>query len=345
MKARYILCGILMLGLFSMAISDVQAGDKKRRGTAGATYLLVPTTARMTSLGNGLTSGLSTLNGIEALSLNPAGLALNTGTSALFSRVNYVADIGINHFGVAQRFGNNNLALTVTSWDFGEIPLQTEADPEISSLTWTASTVVVGVTYAREFTDRISAGVTTKLLSERIDDVSASGIAFDAGMTYVAGESGFRFGVSLKNFGPSMKYAGVGLTRQAKLPEQPPHANQQAVSIEAAQFELPSMLNFGVSYTREFGAGAIVTLIGNFRSNSFSQDQYSGAIELSYQNLFYVRGGYQWEPDMDLTFFTGPSFGAGLNMELVGAKLSVDYAYRATDFFKAVNMVTASITL
>ena len=345
MKARNLICCMLVLGLLGTVLSTAQAGDKRRRGTAGSEHLLVPTTARLVSLGNGATSGLYGLNGIEALSLNPAGLMLNSGTSALFSRMNYVADIGVNYFGVAQRFGNNNLALTVTSWDFGEIPLQTEQSPEISSLTWTASIVTAALTYARQFTDRIAAGVTVRAINERIDDLNASGVSFDAGMTYVAGESGFRFGVSLKNFGPSMRYTGVGLTRQAKLPDQPPHANPAAVTIEAMKFELPSLLNFGVSYTREFGAGATVSLIGNFRSVSFSQDQFSGAIELGYQNLVYVRGGYQWEPDMDLTFYTGPSFGAGLNLEVAGTQLTVDYAMRATQYFDNVQMITASITL
>src|SRR5690606_11083103 len=79
------------------------------------------------------------------------------------------------------------------------------------SLTYDASTTVAGLSYARQFTDRIAAGVTAKALSRSISTASSSGLAFDAGMTYVVGESGLRFGVSLKNFGPQMGFGGVGL--------------------------------------------------------------------------------------------------------------------------------------
>ena len=49
----------------------------------------------------------------------------------------YVAEIDVNYFGVAQRFGANQLALTLTNWGFGDIPLQTEASPDITDVTWT----------------------------------------------------------------------------------------------------------------------------------------------------------------------------------------------------------------
>ena len=285
------------------------------------------------------------MTGLEALFSNPAGLSLNNGTNAMFSRMEYVADIGVNYFGIAQRLGNNNLALTVSSWDFGDIPLQTELSPEISNVTWTASYVTVGASYARNFTDRIAAGFTAKVVNERIDDVSASGVAFDAGMTYTVGESGLRFGVSLKNFGPDRQFSGTGLVQFAQLPSQNPDAQPQAVLIEGAAYEMPSLLNFGTAYTRQLGSGAVVTVLGNFRSNSFSQDQFSGGIELGFRNILFVRGGYQYEDDMDLTFYNGANFGAGLNLDLGGNTLVVDYAYRSTDFFDNVQMVTVNVVL
>ncbi len=345
MKLNRLLLLTMIAGLLSMTAFDATAGDKKRRGTAGSEQLLIPLTARSTALGQSTTGGVAGMSGLEAVLANPAGLMLNTGTNAMFSRMEYVADIGVNYFGVAQKVGNNNIAFTVSSWDFGDIPLQTETSPEISNVTWTASYVTVGATYARAFTDRISAGVTAKVVNESIDDVSASGVAFDAGMTYVVGESGLRFGVSLKNFGPDRTFSGTGLVQFANLPSQNPDAQPAAVVIEGAAYEMPSLLNFGTSYTRQFGAGAVVTVLGNFRSNSFSQDQFSGGLELGFRNILFVRGGYQYEQDMDLTFYTGANFGAGLNLDLGGNMLTVDYAYRATDFFDAVQMVSVNVTL
>lgn len=335
---------MIVVGLFA---TEARAGDKDRRGTAGSEQLLVPVTARTASLGAGFTSGLATASGLEGLFANPAALTSNPGTNALFSRMNYVADIGVNYFGVAQRFGANQIALTINAWDFGDIPLQTELQPEVSDVTWSANYMTVGATFARDFTDRIAAGVTFKLVNESIDDVSSTGMAFDAGMTYAVGESGLRFGVALKNFGPSRSFSGTGLKRQAELIDDAGSrtGRNATVTLDGADYELPSLLDFGIAYTRDLGASANVTLLTNFRSNSFASDQYSAGVELGLRNILFVRGGYQFESDMDLTMYSGANFGAGLNLEVAGNQLMVDYAYRATELFDSVQMITASITL
>ncbi|GIV57427.1 MAG: hypothetical protein KatS3mg042_0340 [Rhodothermaceae bacterium] len=337
---------LLVVCLIGALVTDARAGDEKRRGTAGAAELLVPLTARYASLGGTLTSGISTLNGLEALYANPAGLMLNGGTSAIFSRMEYVADIGVNYFGIAQRFGNNNIAFTVNSWDFGEIPRQTEVEPEITEVTFNADYIVAGLSYARQFTDRIAAGATFKVVNETIDDVSATALAVDAGMTYVVGESGLRLGVSLKNVGTKLSYSGTGLNRQVKLPDQRPDANNVTTTFESEGVELPSLLNFGFSYTREIGSGAVVTVLGNFRSNSFDQDQFGGGLEIGLYNVLYLRGGIDlMSESQDLTFYQGTNFGAGLNLDLAGTQVTLDYAYLPTDFFDAVQMFTVSVTL
>src|SRR5690606_41226926 len=87
---------------------------------------------------------------------------------------------------------------------------------------------------AGQLTDRIAAGVTCKGVNEASHDMSATAVAFDAGMTYLVGESGLRIGVSLKNIGSEMTYSGTGLIYQVRLPNQDPTANSNAVAIEAA---------------------------------------------------------------------------------------------------------------
>jgi hypothetical protein len=292
-----------------------------------------------------VTSGLSNLNPLEAVVANPAGLTSGTGTSAMFSRTEYVADIGINYFGAAQAFGNNVLAITVSSWDFGTLNETTELNPELSTLTFDASNVVFGVSFARQFTDRISAGVTVKGVNEKIDDVSASGVAFDGGMTYVAGESGLRFGVALKHFGPQMQFSGIGLTQFAALPTQEPGSKQNALNIESEAFELPSQLNVGIAYSRQVGSSADVTFMGNFASNSFSQDQYAGGLEFGVMDLIYLRGGLMLVEETDYTFYKQYNLGAGLNLDLSGSRLTVDYAFLPTEFFDDVNMFSVGFEL
>ncbi len=343
--SRLVLSAFLIISLIGLDVMDAKAGDDNRRGTAGATQLLVPLTARSASLGASMTAGMVGMNGLDAVYANPAGLAVNNGTAVIFSRMDYVANIDVNYFGIGQSFGNNNLAFLVSAWDFGDIPLQTELQPEKTSVTFDATFVTAGLTYARLFTDRISAGFTAKIINESIDDVSATAVAFDAGMTYVVGETGLRLGIALKNIGSDIQYDGVGLTRQVQLPNQPPNAIANSLNLEGEGVELPSLLNVGVSYARQVNDAAIVTVLGNFRSNSFDQDQFSGGLQLGLLDVLYIRGGVDLVSDQDLTFFNGGNFGAGIDLNLQGTQVQFDYAFRSTDFFDNVNMFTAAISL
>lgn len=342
---------MLTLGALEVRAQDVGGGggslgeSGSRAGTSGAEELLVPLTARYTSLGGSVSSGMAGMSGLEALYSNPAALSINDGTSALFSRVEYVADIGVNYFGVAQNFGYNNIAFTITAWDFGDIQETTETSPEVSSLTFDVNYLTAGLSYSRQLTDRIAAGTTIKIVSESIDDVTASAVALDAGMTYDITGTGLQLGVALKNIGSEIQFSGTGLVTEARIPGQEPSANPNAVSIESEPVELPTLLNFGLTYTRDLGANAVVTVLGNFRSNSFDQDQFAGGIELGLMDIVYVRGGYSAVEDMDASFYTGASFGGGIKLDLGGTLLNVDYAYVPTDFFSDVQYITASVKL
>jgi hypothetical protein len=334
---------ISLTGLAAESASAQQVESPGRDGTTGAEHMLLPVTARSAALSTAFAGGLPGISALEGLQANPAALTSNTGTNAMFSRMEYVADIGVNYVGLAQRAGSNHFALTFTSWDLGEIQRVEESDPTPEVFeTYDAPILMVGASYARQLTDRISAGLTTKLSNETIDNMQSTYVAFDAGMTYVVGESGLRFGVSLKNFGPQMAFGGTGLEVDIPLDE---NTEGVAGSIEAATQELPSLLNFGVSYTREFAQGLSASVLGNFRSNSSTSDQYSGALELGYQNIIFVRGGFELRDEMEMTFYEGWNVGGGINYDLAGLRVAVDYAYRPVQYFDGVNLFTASVTL
>jgi hypothetical protein len=339
------LCALCAVALVATAPAVAQIDD--RAGTAAMEELLVPVTPRATSLGSALTSGLTSLQGVEALQSNPASVMSNTSTNAMFSRMNYIADIGVNYFGVAQRFGSNNIALTVTSWDFGDISLTDEllqADPD-PNVTYDASSFVVGLTLARQFTDRIAAGFSVKGLNRTIAESSAPGVAFDAGMNYVIGESGLQFGVSLKNFGTKSTFSGDDLDQTVTV-EGPEGPITNRVNLNVKEDELPSQLNFGAAYTRQFAQDVNATVIANFRSNAYDLDQYTAGLELGYQNLFYVRGGLSMTAEADLDAWEDWSLGAGINVPFASSSsIAVDYAFRPSTLFENVNMFSLSFTL
>lgn len=346
MKTKLLALCAAGLGLTGLTAPGVAAQDD-RAGTQAMEELLVPVTPRTVALGNALTSGLNNIVGVEAVQSNPAGVLASNGTNAMFSRVEYVEDIGINYFGVSQKFGANSVALTLVSWDYGDIERTSEARPDVNPNaveTYSASTYSFGATYSRQFTDRIGAGATLKALGRTIEDASSSGLAFDAGISYVVPESGLRFGVSLQNLGAQMTFGGDGLLRS--IPNQGPNGSGDiAGEVDDLPAQLPSVLNFGASYTRQFAGDVSLSGMADFRSISYDQDRYSAGLELGYADLIYARGGVNLTEDNDQEFWQGWTVGAGLNIDVQSTSLRVDYAYRPSDVFSSVNLFSVAIGL
>jgi len=327
------------------ALAQDQAESQTRRGTAGAAHLRVPVTARLAALGQTGTAGIEGLHGLEGLGQNPATLMAGGGTGILVSRIEYLVDTGINTFGVSRTLGRNALALVITAWDFGDIARQNELSPEITDLTFSPSIVTGGLTYARQFTDRIAAGVTAKLVSENIDDLTGTAVAFDGGITYLIEEAGLRFGFSVRNIGSKLEYRGAGLTRLVQLGDQRPDADRETLAIESEGVDLPTLMNFGFTWTRRLAGEATISLLGNYRSNSFDQDQFAAGLEVGLLDLLYLRGGMDLVADHDLTLFSAGNFGAGLSTGVSGLEIAVDYAYRPTSYFASVHLFTLLVTI
>ncbi len=323
------------------------AAQDDRVGTAAMEELLVPVTPRTVALGSALTAGLANISGVEAVQSNPAALLSSTGTNALFSRSEYLDDIGINYLGISQSFGANSVALTVTNWDYGTLNRTTVENPDVNlddPLTYDASTFVVGGTFSRRFTDRIGAGFTLKALGRTIDAATSGSLAFDAGITYVVAESGLRFGVALQNLGGEMTFSGGGL--QQSIGQNGPNGNNTiGGEIDDLPSQLPSVLNFGAAYTRQFAGDLSVTGLANFRSVSYDLERYSGGLEIGYANLAYLRGGVDLTSDTAQDLWQGWNVGAGLNLDFQNTNLKVDYAYRPTQFFGGVNVFSVGIGL
>lgn len=340
---RALLGATILLGAAQQGLAqDVRTEpNTDRTGTAAGMWLLLPVTAQTASLAGSGTASMAKMSGLDAATQNPAGLMLNTGTTALFSRLDFVEDIGINHFGVAQRFGANNVSLSVSAFGSGDEFVRTEDTPDPTDETWTTTYISAGLGYARQFTDRIAAGVTVKAISETMaTDLNGRAIAFDAGMSYAVPAQGLRFGVAVRNIGTAMSYGGDGLLFQ----DTDSDGDLIVGVTQAESYELPATLDFGVSYQRPFSADLSMTLATNFRSVQYANDQYAASLGLNFRNLFYAQAGYQYEPNRETSFFTGTNVGAGVNVPFGGSTLKLDYTYTFTRVFDRMQFITASVT-
>lgn len=189
-----------------------------------------------------------------------------------------------------------------------------------------------------------------RIIGESISNVRASGVCFDAGIRYIsASDERLKFGISLRNVGAPMRYAGDGLTVTAT-----PQGSPLALTMlqRSERYELPSLVNIGFGYDIQSSAFFSTTLTGQFVSNSFTKDQFGGGMEVSFRETLVIRLGYMWEPGIgseqdNTSAFTGPAAGFTLNIpsNSDGGVIGIDYGYRTTNPFNGNHSIGIHITI
>ena len=333
---------ILAVVVLSMGVSTgyLWAGNDTRRGTAGAPELLMNPWARSSGWGG---VNIANVRGLESFYNNVAGLAFipkmevsYSNTSWLGGKTGLLSGATINAFGLGVRvFDAGVLGVYVMATSFGDIPVVTETNPEPGSQGTFAPTYMnINVAYAHSFTRSIHGGVNIKIINETTENVTASGFAVDAGIQYVTGEEDqLKFGVSLKNWGPSFGFEGTGLSFTT-----PNEAgNDMTVEFRTANVELPTNLNIGASYDFLLpSADQRITLAASFTSNAFLKDNITVGLEYSIFDMVQLRAAYVYQSNIfsesnRSTVYPGLNAGASfiipINKES-GQTISIDYSYK-----------------
>ncbi|HTX98943.1 MAG TPA: PorV/PorQ family protein [Bacteroidota bacterium] len=340
---RSVLCLLLVVSV--VAVSD--AANPSRIGTAGAQELLIPVGARGIAIGG---SSMIFANGVDAIYWNPAGLGRqNSSVEGLFSTMSYFADINVVYGAIGVQAGDfGNLGFSIKSINFGNIAETTTDFPDGTGGQYSPTYITLGATYAKGLTDRIAVGVTANLVTERIMDLSATGVAFNFGLQYhnLAVE-GLDLGIAVKNIGTQMQFSGPSLLYTATAGSG--LRGTQEYAVEAASADMPSSLELGLGYTRKFDDENSAMIGGMFRSNNYQDDEYNLGAEYNFNNLFFVRGGYTFAPQVNKDVLGANSYiydytlGAGLHYNVSGVDLSFDYAYRHMKYFTGNNVVTLKV--
>ena len=331
----------------------VFAGNEDRVGSAGASHLLINPWARSSAIGD---AGVSSVNGLEASFMNIAGLAFTDQTQIKFNYSNWMGSAGIsfNSAGIAQRISESSVfSVSIQSMNYGDIEITTVENPEGAIGFFSPRTNVFNIGYARKFSSSISGGINFKVISESISNLKASGLAIDAGIRYVTGEQEqIKFGITLKNVGPVMRYKGDGLAQQA---EYVTTGFIASLEERSSGFEMPSLLSIGGSYDFIFNESNKLNLAMGFTANSFSYDQYRMGLDYGMTNermAFNVRGGFVYEKnlfsiDNRSNALIGPTAGFSIDA-LVGDNknaLGIEYCARFAGVFGTIHTIGATISL
>ncbi|MEL6986227.1 MAG: PorV/PorQ family protein [Bacteroidota bacterium] len=331
---------------FGLSFTSLQAGNPDRQGEAGAYELLMNPWARSAGLH---TLTVANISGAESMMLNVAGLSRLQKTDLTIGYTRYLEGTGIalNAIGFGQRMGKAGaLGITLMTVDFGDIPITTTDQPGGTGGTFAPNFINIGLAYSYTFENKVSVGILLRGISESIADLSAFGIAIDAGVQYVTGEKdNFKFGISLRNIGSPMKFGGEGLSFNATNPTGDISYNL-TFDERAEDFELPSTLNIGISYDIYAGSKHKFTLVGAFVSNSFSRDQLGGGIEYAFNDMFMLRTAYRFgignalQENVQNNVYSGLAAGVSVLVPTkkgASNKFGIDYAYRVTEPFSGTH--------
>jgi len=327
---RYTKILLAMFLIVLLSIDVVFASGGRREGTAGATELLIPVGARGVALAGAVTAAGS--YGIGGMYWNPANLARMEGSlDVSFSHMNYLADIDVEYGAIGFQAGDlGTIGLNIKALNIGDINKTTVQNPDGTGQTFSPQFMVLGLAYSKMLNDRISVGVNLNYINETIDLVSMSTWSINAGVTYtdLASVKGLGLAVVIENIGPDAYFEGSGFNVTAQ--QDGVNRSTEIYQIVPAPVPLPTVFKIGMSYDYPISDEHNLLFLGQFNNPNYDVDTYNFAVEYSWDNLIFLRGGYSYQADIteDYDVF-GPSFGAGLNYDAGSVNILVDYAYRS----------------
>ena len=342
-----VLRALAAAALLAATIGPAWAGSDLRRGTDGALELQLPVGARGAALGGAV---IADVGGAEAIFWNPAGMASTERTEVMFTNTRYFADMKLNYAALVAKLGNFGvLGLNAKVLSIGDVIVTTEDAPDGTGQILSPTFSVLGVSLARQFTDRVRFGGTVNYVNESIASVSATGVAFDLGVQYMTDWRALRFGMVMKNVGPSMAFDGPGFESSIQPPDADPTAANRTFRATSASFEMPSFFTLAASADAMRSPRYRVTVMGAFQNNNFTGDVIRAGAEWAYRDVFALRGAWfgSFSSTVDLDsgeevshfssgerIYSGYSLGAGASMRMGDTgHIGVDVAWRPVKEF------------
>jgi len=322
---------LVFLWLFLPLISFAQLLPNlggQRVGTSAAQFLKIGIGARALGMGEAF---VAVANDAEALYWNPAGIAQFSKNSVLFSHTQWLVDVRLEYAGLVYHLdGANSLGISVTYLYTEEMMETTELQPFGTGRYFDFGDFLIGLTYARNMTDKFSFGVTVKYMQEIIAELTMQGLLFDLGTYYNTGWNSLRFGVSVSNFGRDLEPSGEFTYK---------NLNNETVRVKSYQsFSPPTIFRIGIAgEILDRGDHRVTTSIQLNHPNDNKENINFGA-EYWWKKRIALRAGYKTarvEEDFSL--------GLGLNLPISFADFQLDYAY--TNFGRLGNVNRFSIHL
>ncbi len=287
MKVRNWLLAIMIVSLGT-------AFGQSKVGTTSAPFLNIAVGARAVGMGGAYTA---MADDATALYWNPAGIAKIDNFAANLVHSDWLLDLNFDVVGAVLPITESDvlgLQATFLTMPDQEITTTEQNEQDGTGLFYSAGSLALGTTWARQFTDDFCLGVTAKYVREWIWHESAQTVAMDIGTVYVTPYHGMRLAMAITNFGGDMRMGGRDLVRFSDVDETRSGNNDRVLADwRTDKWPLPLNMRFGLAMDVIKHKDQRLTAAVDAQHPNDNRESVNLGAEYGYQNMFFLRAGYK----------------------------------------------------
>ncbi len=332
-----------ILIVVSFFIDSTNAQSISKSGTTAANFLEIGIGA--SALGSG---GAFVSKATDASSLywNVGGISNLNNFEFIASHTNWLADTKFDFAGLVIPLNNfGTLGISFTSLSMSDMKVRTVELPEGTGEFFSSGDLAIGISYAKNLTERFSLGLTAKYIQQSIWHETASGFAVDLGVLFRTDLfGGMVIGAAIRNFGTTMKMAGRDSRYFIRIDPSKQGSNDQIpTNIQMDSWDLPLAIQLGVSTdvikTNDYRMNIAIDAIhpnNNYESLNIGS-------EFVYDNFLFFRAGYK-----SLLLKDGEggfSFGFGISSKPLFSSSLVKFDYAFVDYGRLNNIHSFTIDI
>lgn len=318
----------LIISVFLVLVwNDAEAFEKV--GTTSLQFLKVNTDARGTGMGGAYAA---VVTNSDAVFWNPGALVKVNNMDFYFSQMDYLLDVKQYSFSGAYNFGPwGAVGIQGIYVDIGTIEetttehlylTDTYYNPGLTGNTFHPYSIVLGVSYAKYFTDQFSFGATFKYIKEDMNisnaymnngsNVEISTFAFDLGLVYETHFRTIKLAAVIRQFGPEVEYIKTS------------YPIPQTLDIGISGYLINNEKNLGLFSDKH----TLLLAADIIQPRDYSQ-QYHMGLEYGLKDILFIRSGYKFNYDSQ-------GFTAGFGLKY--SRFRIDYSFAEYgDYFEPVH--------
>ena len=324
MKKKACLIYIILISIISTSANSQTNRDVTKVGTTAASFLEIGIGSRAVGMGEAFTA---IANDAAAIYWNPSVIAQLQQNEAILLHTDWLADINFEFAALSLSLGTAGvLGLSITSMNMGDMPVRTIDEPDGTGERYSVADWAVGITYAKNITDRFSLGATVKYIHQQIWHMNAAAVAFDVGTLFTTDFNNMKIGMAISNFGNKMQLRGKDAQYYYDIDEDK-YGNNDKIPchLDTDKWALPLIFRVGVAMDILHSDVNRITIAVDALHPNNNTESVNLGMEYSFNEFFFSRCGYNsmFEQDGE----GGATFGGGIYTRLGATNIKFDYSY------------------